>query len=148
MNKSQKILAWIGGIIVLWYLSSPEPVENDEVSSLVEQNIEIETELQNSTSEDFIQKSIQKIDQPINKENNNTTVVDNVPAVVEKINSSPIRNTTDQCNENYSGCLKKNAGDYDCRWWSGNGPNYTGMVRVLWYDEFWLDRDNDGWGCE
>ncbi len=52
------------------------------------------------------------------------------------------------CNPNYSGCLKKNAGDYDCVSGSGNGPNYTDQVRVLGYDEFDLDRDNDGWGCE
>lgn len=52
------------------------------------------------------------------------------------------------CNPNYSGCLKQSAGDYDCESGSGNGPNYTGPVQVLGYDEFDLDRDNDGWGCE
>jgi hypothetical protein len=53
-----------------------------------------------------------------------------------------------QCNPNYSGCLKSGAGDYDCANGSGNGPNYTGKVKVLGNDEFDLDRDNDGWGCE
>ena len=52
------------------------------------------------------------------------------------------------CNSNYSGCLKINAGDYDCRGGSGNGPNYTGTVQVLGSDIYDLDRDNDGWGCE
>lgn len=52
------------------------------------------------------------------------------------------------CNPNYSGCLKSGAGDYDCASGSGNGPNYTGTVRVIGYDEFGLDRDGDGWGCE
>ncbi|MEK7156885.1 MAG: hypothetical protein AAB790_03735 [Patescibacteria group bacterium] len=52
------------------------------------------------------------------------------------------------CNSNYSGCLRVNAGDYDCAGGSGNGPNYTGAVRVIGYDEYGLDRDGDGWGCE
>ncbi len=52
------------------------------------------------------------------------------------------------CNPNYSGCLKQDSGDYDCVGGSGNGPNYTGMVRVIGYDEYGLDRDRDGWGCE
>ncbi|MEK7093093.1 MAG: hypothetical protein AAB927_01275 [Patescibacteria group bacterium] len=52
------------------------------------------------------------------------------------------------CNPNYSGCLESNAGDYDCAGGSGNGPNYTGKVRVIGYDEYGLDRDGDGWGCE
>jgi len=59
-------------------------------------------------------------------------------------------NSTDKqnCNPNYSGCLKINAGDYDCARGSGNGPNYTGRVRVIGSDVFGLDRDGDGWGCE
>lgn len=40
-------------------------------------------------------------------------------------------------------------GDYDCAGGSGNGPNYVqGPVVVVGYDEFGLDRDNDGIGCE
>ncbi|MBF6184039.1 MULTISPECIES: hypothetical protein [Nocardia] len=31
---------------------------------------------------------------------------------------------------------------------SGNGPAYTGRVRVVGPDEYDLDRDNDGIGCE
>ncbi len=56
--------------------------------------------------------------------------------------------TSSQCNSNYSGCLKKNAGDYDCASGKGDGPNYTGAVQVIGYDEYGLDRDGDGWGCE
>lgn len=52
------------------------------------------------------------------------------------------------CHPGYSECLKRNAGDYDCAGGSGNGPNYTGRVRVYGSDPFRLDRDNDGWGCE
>lgn len=52
------------------------------------------------------------------------------------------------CHPGYSGCLKMNAGDYDCAGGSGNGPNYTGPVEVYGSDPFDLDRDNDGWGCD
>ena len=38
--------------------------------------------------------------------------------------------------------------DYDCAAGSGNGPYYTGRVRVIGYDEYGLDRDGDGIGCE
>ena len=53
-----------------------------------------------------------------------------------------------QCNPNYSGCLKPYASDYDCAGGSGDGPYYTGPVRVLGYDQYRLDRDYDGWACE
>jgi hypothetical protein len=52
------------------------------------------------------------------------------------------------CNPNYSGCLKIGSTDYDCKGGSGNGPYYTGKVRVIGYDQYGLDRDHDGWGCE
>ena len=55
---------------------------------------------------------------------------------------------TQNCNPNYSGCLKPDASDYDCAGGSGNGPYYTGKVRVIGYDEYGLDRDGNGWGCE
>lgn len=52
------------------------------------------------------------------------------------------------CNPNYSGCLRADASDYDCAGGSGNGPYYTGRVQVIGYDEYGLDRDGDGVGCE
>lgn len=52
------------------------------------------------------------------------------------------------CHPSYSGCLKMNAGDYDCSGGSGNGPNYTSRVQVYGSDPFDLDRDGDGVGCE
>ncbi len=71
------------------------------------------------------------------------------PVVEQRPVLIPVQTKTEpQCNPNYSGCLKINAGDYDCAGGSGNGPNYTGKVQVLRYDEFDLDRDGDGWGCE
>ena len=45
--------------------------------------------------------------------------------------------------------LREGIGDYDCAGGSGNGPNYVyGIVEVVGYDEFDLDRDGDGYGCE
>lgn len=64
--------------------------------------------------------------------------------VVPKLKSKAETN----CHSSYSGCLKQNAGDYDCSGGTGNGPNYTGPVQVYESDPFDLDRDNDGWGCE
>ena len=55
-----------------------------------------------------------------------------------------------RCHPSYEGeCLKVGIGDYDCAGGSGNGPNYAeGTVRVVGPDEFDLDRDGDGLGCE
>jgi micrococcal nuclease len=69
-----------------------------------------------------------------------------VPTIIP-IPTDSIRSTL-QCNPNYSGCLTQNGGDYDCAGGSGNGPNYTGTVQVIGYDEYGLDRDGDGWACE
>lgn len=51
------------------------------------------------------------------------------------------------CTPGYSPCLHP-ASDYDCAGGSGNGPRYTGTVRVTGSDPYDLDADNDGWGCE
>lgn len=52
------------------------------------------------------------------------------------------------CHPSYSGCLDPYASDYDCAGGSGNGPRYTGRVQVVGHDEFDLDRDGNGWGCD
>lgn len=54
----------------------------------------------------------------------------------------------EECNPNYSGCLDPYASDYDCAGGSGDGPNYTGTVEVIGYDEYGLDDDGDGIGCD
>lgn len=51
------------------------------------------------------------------------------------------------CTRGYRPCLHP-ASDYDCRGGSGDGPRYTGTVRVTGSDPYGLDSDNDGWGCE
>jgi resuscitation-promoting factor RpfB len=54
-----------------------------------------------------------------------------------------------KCHGSYKGrCLRAHASDYDCRGGSGNGPYYTGLVRVVGPDVFDLDRDGDGIGCD
>jgi endonuclease YncB( thermonuclease family) len=53
------------------------------------------------------------------------------------------------CHPSYKGaCLDPSASDYDCEGGSGNGPKYTGLVQVVGYDEYGLDADSDGYGCE
>jgi endonuclease YncB( thermonuclease family) len=53
------------------------------------------------------------------------------------------------CHPSYKGaCLDPNSPDYDCEGGSGNGPDYTGLVQVVGYDEYELDADGDGYGCE
>lgn len=47
----------------------------------------------------------------------------------------------------YDPCLAP-AADYDCAGGSGDGPAYTGPVRVIRSDPYDLDSDGDGWGCE
>jgi hypothetical protein len=54
-----------------------------------------------------------------------------------------------RCHPSYKlKCLNPNAYDYDCIGGSGDGPLYTGLVKVVGPDVFRLDADHDGWGCE
>jgi hypothetical protein len=53
------------------------------------------------------------------------------------------------CHPNYQGaCLDPDSADYDCQGGSGDGPDYTGPVRVVGADPYDLDRDGDGAACE
>jgi hypothetical protein len=55
----------------------------------------------------------------------------------------------DGCDPNYAGgCLDPSSYDYDCAGGSGDGPDYTGRVRVVGDDHFDLDRDGDGIACD
>ena len=63
--------------------------------------------------------------------------------------SGPSAQTSRTCHPSYKlKCLKPNASDYDCIGGRGNGPYYTGLVKVVGPDVFRLDADHDGWGCE
>jgi hypothetical protein len=55
--------------------------------------------------------------------------------------------TRKKCTPGYKPCLPP-ASDYDCYGGSGNGPAYTGRVKVKGYDPYRLDYDRDGIGCE
>lgn len=53
------------------------------------------------------------------------------------------------CHPSYEGaCLDPSSPDYDCAGGSGDGPDYTGPVRVVGPDDYGLDADGDGYGCE
>jgi hypothetical protein len=51
------------------------------------------------------------------------------------------------CHPSYDPCVPI-ASDVDCAGGTGNGPVYTGTVQVIGPDEYGLDRDGDGLGCE
>jgi hypothetical protein len=54
-----------------------------------------------------------------------------------------------ECDSNYEGaCLDPNSYDYDCDGGSGDGPDYTGLVRVVGDDIHDLDADGDGIACD
>lgn len=53
------------------------------------------------------------------------------------------------CHPSYRGqCVPSNVSDVDCAGGQGNGPAYTGRVEVVGPDEYRLDDDSDGIGCE
>lgn len=72
-----------------------------------------------------------------------------ITIVVAKAPPAPPPTPPSSCHSSYTGaCLDPNASDYDCAGGSGDGPKYTGFVHVVGYDEYGLDADNDGLGCE
>jgi hypothetical protein len=70
-----------------------------------------------------------------------------VRVVISNVQRRPDTGGTSNCTPGYSPCLPP-ASDYDCRGGSGNGPKYTGPVRVTGSDPYDLDRDGDGKACE
>lgn len=143
MNILQKTLAWVSTVVVAASLASTEPEQSNPLPET--QKIETIQIIQNIPSEESSQTKSIKLESEIE-----TKIQEKIIIPQKKyIEPQPINTTiTNQCHPSYGGCLKKNAWDYDCRGGSGNGPNYTGMVKVVGYDEFGLDRDKDGWGCE
>lgn len=74
------------------------------------------------------------------KPNSSVTVV--VSSVVRPVAPPP-----SNCTPGYDPCLAP-ASDYDCAGGSGDGPAYTGWVRVTGSDPYGLDADGDGVGCD
>jgi hypothetical protein len=57
--------------------------------------------------------------------------------------------THSRCDPSYRGaCLDPEAADYYCAGGGGNTPKYTGAVEVVGDDQYGLDRDGNGYGCE
>jgi hypothetical protein len=82
-------------------------------------------------------------------DNDGASAADDLVVTIKEEAPPPTPPTpSSSCHPSYSGCLLRNAGDYDCRSGKGNGPNYTGRVQVVGPDVFGLDDDNDGIGCD
>jgi chaperonin cofactor prefoldin len=52
------------------------------------------------------------------------------------------------CHPSYTGACVPITSDVDCLGGSGDGPEYVGRVTVVGPDEYGLDADGDGVGCE
>jgi hypothetical protein len=74
-------------------------------------------------------------------------VVGAAPGVMPDAAAHKKKNGKRHCTAGYKPCLHP-ASDYDCAGGSGDGPKYTGQVRVTGSDPYDLDSDNDGYGCE
>jgi hypothetical protein len=66
----------------------------------------------------------------------------------EELADEEAERAAEECHPSYSGCLDPYSPDYDCEGGSGDGPDYTGTVEVIGYDEYELDDDGDGIGCD
>jgi hypothetical protein len=67
--------------------------------------------------------------------------------VISNVQRSPDTGESRNCTPGYIPCLPP-ASDYDCDGGEGNGPRYTGRVRVTGPDPYGLDDDDDGVGCD
>jgi len=76
-----------------------------------------------------------------------TTPPPTTPPPPPMLPPSPPQPPAGNCTPGYEPCLPP-ADDYDCSGGSGNGPEYTGTVRVTGSDPYGLDNDGDGVGCE
>lgn len=84
-------------------------------------------------------RSITEITAQISKERRSTaTAPDGIRVTQTKSN---------RCHPSYSGCVPI-VSDVDCAGGAGNGPAYSGRVQVIGSDEYGLDGDGDGIGCE
>jgi hypothetical protein len=75
------------------------------------------------------------------------SIVGAMPGVTQDAAAHKRANGKKHCTKGYKPCLHP-ASDYDCAGGTGDGPKYTGTVRVSGSDPYDLDSDNDGYGCE
>lgn len=146
----QKKRYWIGGLILFLILV----LGNDSSQQNNVQNFDYNSNLP-ANAVNSIQSQETSKKQVINNENIDSQNKDTkqIPPDITNNNRQNVENSVNttqsqNCNPNYSGCLRPDASDYDCAGGSGNGPYYTGTVRVIGYDEYGLDKDGDGLGCE
>ncbi len=61
----------------------------------------------------------------------------------------PVAAQAQECHPSYQGACVPIAADVDCAGGSGDGPEYVaGPFEVVGPDEYGLDRNRDGIGCE
>ena len=80
-----------------------------------------------------------------------TTGATTAPTTVATVATTPPTTpaTTGGCHPSYTGACVPIASDVDCLGGGGNGPAYVrGPVQVVGSDDYGLDRDGDGIGCE
>ena len=65
----------------------------------------------------------------------------------QAVEPEPQAEPASECHPSYDPCVPI-VSDVDCEGGSGNGPAYTGTVRVIGPDEYDLDRDGDGVACD
>jgi hypothetical protein len=72
-----------------------------------------------------------------------------VASMAGTVAPTEVRAQNGACHPSYVGwCVPMGRDDVDCLGGTGNGPNYVGRVIVVAYDEFRLDNDGDGIGCD
>jgi hypothetical protein len=137
-----------GGTLLLGSLATPPqetvaPVETATVPAVVPTKANALPDVQSAANTETVAPAVSR-----NVESKPAAVAQPVVKKVETVPAPTQPKASSDCHPGYSGCLKTNAGDYDCRGGSGNGPNYTGPVSVYGSDPFDLDRDGDGQGCD
>jgi hypothetical protein len=73
-----------------------------------------------------------------------------VPGCASSESGAQSPDTAANCHPSYEGeCLDPSSYDYDCAGGSGDGPGYVlGTVNVVGPDDYGLDADGDGMGCD
>lgn len=122
--------------------SGGQPAETEDVANVaapVAKTVTVEGEPVTVTETETVKKGVVKWRTRIKRVTK--TVTETVPASTG--------GGTASCHPSYEGaCLDPNASDYDCAGGTGDGPKYTGYVLVVGNDEYGLDGDGDGEGCE
>ena len=151
MKDIPKPLLAVGGILALAFVAGSFGGATEE--SVVDTNepyIRDETGVEGVTAKELQEAELRLAEKRAaveQEERENDPLVSEEAKATEE-NVAPVAQQKSACHPSYSGCLDADALDYDCAGGSGNGPKYTGPVRVLGPDVFGLDGDNNGLACE